>query len=102
VARTTENTNYVNVLLVSEVQGEPLKRKRICITGHLSAKRTDWEEVIRTAGGELVPNVTGGVDYLLTNKDWNKGTKSAKFKKAQDLRVKIISEDEMLNILFKS
>jgi len=66
-------------------------KKRICITGSLSRKRSEIEKVIREIGAIVASSVSKSTDYLLTNEQ--KPT-SSKFKKAIELDISIISEDE--------
>ena len=66
-------------------------KKRICITGSLSRKRAEIEKVIREIGGIVATSVSKSTDYLLTN---DQKPTSSKFKKAIELEISIISEDE--------
>ncbi len=66
-------------------------KKRICITGSLSRKRSDIEKVIREIGGIVASSVSKSTDYLLTN---DQKPSSSKFKKAIELEIPVISEDE--------
>ncbi|MFZ8934181.1 MAG: NAD-dependent DNA ligase LigA [Bacteriovoracaceae bacterium] len=73
----------------------PLKDLKICITGALSEKRSVVEKSIRDAGGTVVGSVSKNTDYLLTNET---DSKSSKFKKANQLGIKIVTEEEMKKI----
>lgn len=66
-------------------------KKRICITGSLSRKRSEIEKVIREIGAIVATSVSKSTDYLLTN---DQKPTSSKFKKAIELDISIISEDE--------
>ncbi len=66
-------------------------KKRICITGSLSRKRSEIEKVIREIGAIVATSVSKSTDYLLTN---DQQPTSSKFKKAIELDISIISEDE--------
>ena len=63
-----------------------------CITGALSMPRKKYEELIEKNGGHNVSSVTSKTDYLVTN-DPTSG--SSKNKKAQQLGVEIITEEEL-------
>ncbi len=66
-------------------------QKRICITGSLSRKRSDIEKVIREIGAIVASSVSKSTDYLLTNEQT---PASSKFKKAIELDIPVISEEE--------
>ncbi|MCO4793814.1 MAG: hypothetical protein KC493_08885, partial [Bacteriovoracaceae bacterium] len=75
-----------------EVKDTPLNGKKVCITGSLSEKRSVIEGWIRDGGGATVGSVSKKTDYLLTN---DKDSGSSKAKKARELDIPIISEDEL-------
>jgi len=75
-----------------EVKDTPINGKKICITGSLSEKRSVIEGWIRDAGGATVGSVSKNTDFLLTN---DKDSGSSKAKKARDLEIPIISEDDL-------
>jgi len=67
------------------------------ITGSLlSMTREEAEEVIRLKGGKVLSSVSANTNFLVAG-----DSPGSKFKKAQNLRVKIINEDEFLKILNK-
>lgn len=70
----------------------PLAGKSFCITGELSLGRDSVHDWIRSKGGEVKTSVSKTLDYLVTN-DTTSG--SSKNKKAADLGVKIINEDDL-------
>jgi len=74
----------------------PINGKKICITGALSEKRSVIEANIRNAGGIVVTSVSKNTDFLLTNE---RDSNSSKFKKAQTLNIKIVSEIEMKELI---
>ena len=76
-----------------------LKDLKICITGALSEKRNVVEKSIRDAGGTVVGSVSKNTDYLLTNET---ESNSSKFKKAKQLGIKIVTEEEMKKIISQS
>ncbi|MDD7736275.1 MAG: NAD-dependent DNA ligase LigA [Bacilli bacterium] len=83
----TKNEIYENSLV---------KGFSFCITGTLSLPRKEYENLIEKNGGKNVSSVTSKTSYLVTN-DTTSG--SSKNKKAQELGVKIISEDELRKML---
>lgn len=81
---------------VMEVSDNPIKGKKVCITGSLSVKRSDMEKRLRDLGGVIVSSVSKATDYLLTN---DKTSGSSKNKKAEKLNIPIISEDDLEQLL---
>ena len=78
------------------IKDNPIKSKKICITGALSRKRNEIEDSIRKYGGQVVSSVSKNTDLLLTNEQ---NSNSSKFIKAQKLEIKIITEDEFFKIV---
>lgn len=76
--------------------GGTLSGLKIAITGTLSDKRSVIEGHIRSAGGTIVSSISKKTDILLTNQQTSS---SSKFKKATDLGIKVISEDELKAML---
>ena len=74
-----------------------LAGKKFCITGSLLVfkNRDELKEDIETKGGKVVSSVTKQTDYLITN---NKNSGSSKNKKAAELCIPIITEQEYLKI----
>ena len=71
---------------------------KICITGALSQKRSDIEDRIRICGGVVVSSVSKNTDVLVTNEV---DPQSSKYKKAMELKVKIINEQELMQLMDK-
>jgi DNA ligase (NAD+) len=68
-----------------------------CFTGELaSMKRNQAEEKIKALGASAKKTVVKGLSYLVTN---DPGSGSAKNKKARELGVPIINEEEFLALL---
>ena len=59
-------------------------------------KRSELQKIIKQNGGVAVSSVSKNTDYLITN---DVQSTSSKFKKAQELNVPIIKEDEFLNMV---
>lgn len=78
--------------ILRPVDKGPLAGKSFCITGELSLGRESVHDWIRSKGGEVKTGVSKTLNYLVTN-DTSSG--SSKNKKATDLGVKIVNEDEL-------
>ena len=103
MARTNEKTDMWTVIEVMEVSNA-LKGKTFSITGHLGRARDVIVKIIETAGGTFEPRPRRGTTYLITNKDWNRGstveaTKSSKLIEAERNGIKIISEDQFCQMI---
>lgn len=70
--------------------------KKFCITGTLTMKRSDLQKLIKTNGATAVSSVSKATDFLITN---DKESSSSKFKKAKDLNIPIISENDFMEML---
>ena len=81
---------------VEETRETSITGKKICITGALSEKRPVIEDMIRAGGGIIVSSVSKNTDILITNET---DPTSSKFKKALELKIKIITEAELLSLL---
>lgn len=81
---------------VEETRETAVSGKKICITGALSEKRPVIEDMIRAGGGIMVSSVSKNTDILVTNET---DPASSKFKKALELKIKIITEAELLKLL---
>lgn len=102
-AETIQNFNYAEIsevmdhLSIKEViTGGKLENMSFCITGKLSMKRDDLVKIIEQNGGKIAA-VNKNLTYLICN---DKDSTSGKSKKAADLGVKVITEDEF-NALLK-
>ena len=82
----------------TKVKQGALTRRKLVITGTLTRKRDDIEKEIKLHGGILSNAVSKTTDYLITN---DQGATSTKAKRAQQLKVKIISEDELKAMIEK-
>jgi DNA ligase (NAD+) len=83
-------------IIVDVKRETAISGKKICITGALSEKRQVIEERVRDCGGIMVSSVSKNTDLLVTNET---DPNSSKFKKAIELKIKIINENELLNLL---
>jgi len=102
MARKNDMTSIAEVAAVMETENT-LRGKSFCITGHLGKPRNEIEELIKNAGGRVEKSVSYGLDYLITNNDWNPNTvqgKSSKLKKAEKYKVNVITEKEFFDMMF--
>ena len=83
-----------------EVREEELKLKDMIfvVTGSVNhfANRNELKEVIEKLGGKVTGSVTGKTNYLINN-DVN--STSSKNKKARELGVPILSEEDFLDLI---
>ncbi len=72
-----------------------LEGKTFVITGNLErfANRKELKELIESKGGKVTGSVTGKTDYLINN---NAASNSSKNKKARELGVPVISEEDFI------
>ncbi len=85
-------------LVKEEVSGEQdLKGKVFVVTGSLNhfANRNELKEEIEKRGGKVTGSVTGKTDYLINN---DTTSSSSKNKKAKELGIPIISEEDFLKL----
>ncbi len=91
-----ENQELLNGLLervtiMKEVErGTALKGLSFCVTGVLSKGREEIHTDIKNAGGTVKSSVSSKLDYLVVGED-----AGSKLKKANTLGVKVISEDDL-------
>lgn len=83
----------IDILPVEENTGN-LTGKKLVITGTLSKPRKEFEKIIELNGGEMQSSVSKTTDYLVVGED-----AGSKLVKAKKLGVKVITEDELLNII---
>lgn len=74
----------------------PFSGKTICVTGKLNHfNRDSINEKITSLGAKAASSVSKNTDYLITNEQ----SGSSKYKKAIELHIPIITEDEFLNMI---
>ena len=80
-----------------EVQRESLRLegKKFCLTGQLSQPRSIFENLIKSHGGTLA-NVSKNLDYLVTNE---LESQSSKFLKAKKLKIPMINENQLRELI---
>lgn len=81
---------------VEEVVENPFNGKSLCVTGKLNHFTRDGiNEKIISLGARAVSSVSKKTDYLITNE----ASGSSKYKKAVELNIPIITEDEFLQMI---
>ena len=91
------DTKVITIAPPPSAESSPLLGLTFCFTGELkSMKRQAAEEKIKALGAQAKSSVVKGLSYLVTN-DPDSG--SAKNKKAGELGVKIIDEEEFLKLV---
>lgn len=79
-----------------EVKENPFSGKTLCVTGRLEHfSRDGINAKIAELGAKAASSVSKNTDYLITNE----ASGSSKYKKAVELNVSIITEDEFLKML---
>jgi DNA ligase (NAD+) len=87
----------VSIALPPPVESRPLRGKSFCFTGELSSmKRSKAEEKIRALGGQAKSTVVKELSYLVTN---DPASNSSKNKKARELGIPIINEEQFLALI---
>ena len=81
-------------LEVKEKTSETLMGKTFVITGKLSKSRDHFKDLIESHSGTVAGSVSGKTDYLLAGED-----AGSKLAKAEKLGIKIISEEELYDML---
>ena len=76
---------------------QDLQGKVFVITGSLKsfANRKELQELIESRGGKVTGSVTGKTDYLINN---DTASGSSKNKKAKELGIPILSEEDFMNL----
>lgn len=79
-----------------EAKENPFSGKTLCVTGKLNHfTRDSINEKIAELGAKAASSVSKNTDYLITNE----ASGSSKYKKAVELNIPIITEDEFLNMI---
>ena len=79
-----------------EAKENPFSGKTLCVTGRLEYfTRDSINSKIAELGAKAASSVSKNTDYLITNEQ----SGSSKYKKAVELNVPIITEDEFLNMI---
>ena len=96
----------INAQLIDQILANGIKIKskavgklsgtKIAITGSTNIKRADLERMIENAGGEFKSSVGKGIDLLVIADPTSTSSKAVK---ARALGIKLISEDELLEMI---
>ncbi|MDF2653988.1 MAG: ligase LigA [Bacillota bacterium] len=83
-------------IIAAETEGGLLEGHVFVITGSVEKfkNRNEMKDVIETQGGKTTDSVTSKTSYLINNDNLSNSTKN---KKAKELGVPIITEDQLLN-----
>jgi len=96
------NRDHINWLIQTGIELEapslpptsPAAGKTFVITGSLSSmKRSEAKEVITRNGGRMASSVSGNTDYLIAGE-----SPGSKLRKARNLGIAILNEDELLKL----
>ncbi|MBR1736858.1 MAG: NAD-dependent DNA ligase LigA, partial [Firmicutes bacterium] len=99
IKRIEKALGYLNIEKAEEESGEKtLENKTFVITGDVYKfkNRKELQKKIEELGGKATGSVSGKTDYLINN-DVN--STSSKNKKAKELGVMIITEDEFIEMI---
>ena len=90
-----DEMNFV-VVAKTEIKENPFNGKTLCVTGKLNHfTRDSINSKIVELGAKAAGSVSKNTDYLITNEQ----SGSSKYKKAIELNVPIITEQEFLNMI---
>ena len=93
-----ELSNEMNFIVPTkvEIKENPFNGKTLCVTGKLNHfTRDSINAKIAELGAKAVGSVSSKTDYLITNEQ----SGSSKYKKAVELNIPIITEDEFLEMI---
>lgn len=88
------NDNIIN----ENIENNNINNKTFVITGDLQTfkNRKDLQQKIEDLGGKVTSSVSSKTDFLINN---DKNSTSSKNKKAKELNIPIISEQDFLNLI---
>lgn len=106
MAKQNESSDILNVMAVNEDTSTALRGRRVCFTGHMGMTRDEMSKFIEAHGGWVHDGIKGDTNLLVTNREWNKGStitekKSSKLIKAERQGVRVVSEKDLLDMVFK-
>lgn len=88
---STDNLRLIEI-------GNKLDGVSFCITGELAAPREFFKHLIKLKGGEFKSSVSKNCDYLIIGNP-SRTYKSSKLKKAQQLGIEIINEQQFFSLM---
>ena len=77
-----------------EALENPFKNKTVVITGSMSKSRNEIKEFLENLGAKVSSSVSKKTDFVIFGED-----AGSKYDKAIELNVKVLTEDEMLNLV---
>ena len=90
-------TGIITIAPPPSEESQPLRGQSFCFTGELkSMKRGEAEEKIKSLGAQSKSSVVKGLSYLVTN---DPASGSSKNKKARELGIPVIDEEQFLALL---
>jgi DNA ligase (NAD+) len=93
-------TGIITIAPPPSEESQPLRGQSFCFTGELkSMKRGEAEEKIKSLGAQSKSSVVKGLSYLVTN---DPASGSSKNKKARELGIPVIDEEQFLALLAES
>ena len=92
-----ELVELMNFTENNKTEGSSLKGKTFVVTGNVEKfkNRNEIKDKIEALGGKVTGSVSAKTDYLVCNESSNSG----KYKKAVELNVPIIDEDELIRLI---
>lgn len=84
----------VRVSIDNNAAALPLQGKKVLFTGTLSLSRSEAKKLAEQAGAEVMGAVSSKLDYLVVGAE-----AGSKLKKAQDLGIRIVNEDEFYALI---
>ena len=89
------STEFITIKTEKSQQNGKLQGKSFCFTGTLDTmKRSEAEKLVMNNGG-AISSVNKNLSYLVTNE----ASSSAKYKKALELGINVIDEEQFLNMM---
>jgi DNA ligase (NAD+) len=89
-------TNHIDIVNSMDVNTNITDTKSICITGKLNKPKTKYKDDIQNAGFIYSDKVNSDLNYLVCV---DKQSNSSKTKKAKQLNIEIIDENELIELL---
>jgi DNA ligase (NAD+) len=90
-------TGVISIAPPPSQETQPLRGLSFCFTGELkSMKRGEAEEKIKILGAQAKSSIVKGLSYLVTN---DPASGSSKNKKARELGIPVIGEEEFLELI---
>jgi DNA ligase (NAD+) len=90
-------TGIITIAPPPSEESQPMRGLSFCFTGELkSMKRGEAEEKIKSLGAQSKSSVVKGLSYLVTN---DPASGSSKNKKARELGIPVIGEDQFIALL---